>query len=60
VSNFFINKISSPIIYNKIDCLESLSLAKIQQQCQVSIFPIGPMHRVVSAFSSNVLEDRGH
>jgi hypothetical protein len=59
VSNFFINKISSPIIYNTIDCLESLSLTKIQQQCQVPIFPIGPMHRVASASSSNVLEDRG-
>jgi UDP:flavonoid glycosyltransferase YjiC (YdhE family) len=57
VSNFFMNKISSPIIYNTIDCLESLSLAKIQQLCQVPIFPIGPMHRVASASSSSVLEE---
>ncbi|XP_062172798.1 UDP-glycosyltransferase 76E2-like [Alnus glutinosa] len=48
---------SSAIIYNTIDCLENSSLAKIQQQCQVPIFPIGPMHRISSASSSSLLEE---
>jgi UDP:flavonoid glycosyltransferase YjiC (YdhE family) len=48
---------SSAIIYNTIDCLENSSMAKIQQQCQVPIFPIGPMHRIASATSSSLLEE---
>ncbi|XP_059430402.1 UDP-glycosyltransferase 76E2-like [Corylus avellana] len=48
---------SSAIIYNTIDCLENSSLAKIQQQCQVPIFPIGPMHRIALASSSSLLEE---
>jgi hypothetical protein len=51
------NKTSSAIIYNTIDCLENSSLAKIQQQCQVPIFPIGPLHRIASASSSSLLEE---
>lgn len=48
---------SSAIIYKTIDCLENSSMAKIQQQCQVPIFPIGPMHRIASATSSSLLEE---
>jgi hypothetical protein len=48
---------SSAIIYNTIDCLENSSLAKVQQQCQVPTFAIGPMHRIASASSSSLLEE---
>jgi UDP:flavonoid glycosyltransferase YjiC (YdhE family) len=58
VSKAFNNKTFSPIIYNTIECLENSSLAKIQHQCQVPIFPIGPMHRIASiASSSSLLEE---
>ncbi|XP_059430859.1 UDP-glycosyltransferase 76E2-like [Corylus avellana] len=48
---------SSAIIYNTIDCLENSSLAKVQQQCQVPTFAIGPMHRFASASYSSLLEE---
>ncbi|XP_059431084.1 UDP-glycosyltransferase 76E2-like [Corylus avellana] len=51
------NKTSLAIIHNTIDYLENSSLAKIQQQYQVPIFPIGPMHRIASASSSSLLEE---
>ena len=51
------NKTSSAIIYNTIDYLENSSLAKIQQKCQVPIFPIGPMHKSASASSSSLLKE---
>jgi UDP:flavonoid glycosyltransferase YjiC (YdhE family) len=48
---------SLAIIYNTIDCLENLSLAKLQQQCQVPSFPIGPMHSFAPASSTSLLEE---
>jgi hypothetical protein len=48
---------SSAIIYDTVDCLENLLLAKIQEQCQVPTFPIGPLHRISSASSSSLLEE---
>jgi hypothetical protein len=53
-SNF---ETSSAIINNTIDCLENSSLVKLQQKCQVPIFPIGPMHKIASAFSNSLLEE---
>jgi len=49
------NKTSSAIIYNTIDFLENSSLAKLQQQCQLPTFTIGPMHSYASASSSGSL-----
>ena len=46
---------SSAIIWNTIDCLEKSSLTKIQQQCQIPILPIGPMHDIALASSSSSL-----
>jgi hypothetical protein len=51
------NKTSSAIIYNTIDYLKNSLLAKIQQKCQVPIFPIGPMHKSASASSISLLEE---
>ncbi|XP_062171946.1 UDP-glycosyltransferase 76E2-like [Alnus glutinosa] len=51
------SKTSSAIIHNTINCLENSSLAKIQQQCQIPIFPIGPMHKIASASSSSLSEE---
>jgi UDP:flavonoid glycosyltransferase YjiC (YdhE family) len=48
---------SLAIIYNTIDCLENSSLAKLQQQCQVPSFPIGPMHSFALASSTSLLEE---
>ncbi|BFG34036.1 hypothetical protein CerSpe_203100 [Prunus speciosa] len=46
---------SSAIIWNTPDCLEQSSLAQIQQQCQVPIFSIGPLHKIATAASSSSL-----
>ncbi|XP_059430955.1 UDP-glycosyltransferase 76E2-like [Corylus avellana] len=51
------NKTYSAIIHNTTACLENSSLAKIQQQCQVPIFSIGPMHKIASASSSSLWEE---
>ncbi|XP_059445062.1 UDP-glycosyltransferase 76E4-like [Corylus avellana] len=48
---------SLAIIYDTVDCLENSLLAKIQQQCQVPTFPIGPLHRISSGPSSSLLEE---
>ncbi|XWS74068.1 hypothetical protein CRYUN_Cryun02cG0183600 [Craigia yunnanensis] len=50
---------SSAVICNTIDCLERSSLAQLQQQCKVPVFPIGPLHFIVPTASSSLLkEDR--
>ncbi|CAK7331386.1 unnamed protein product [Dovyalis caffra] len=48
---------SSAIIYNTMDCLEESSLTKLQQQCHVPIFAIGPVHKIVPAPSCRLLEE---
>ncbi|KAK6234960.1 hypothetical protein SCA6_010297 [Theobroma cacao] len=48
---------SSAIICNTIDCLEQSSLARLQQQCKVPVFPIGPLHTIVPTASSGLLKD---
>ncbi|VVA37851.1 PREDICTED: UDP-glycosyltransferase, partial [Prunus dulcis] len=48
---------ASAIIWNTVDCLEQSSLAQIQQQCQVPIFSIGPLHKIAPAASSSLLEE---
>ncbi|XP_050110292.1 UDP-glycosyltransferase 76E1-like isoform X3 [Malus sylvestris] len=48
---------SSAIIWNTPDCLEQSSLEQIQQQCQVPIFSIGPLHKIATAASSSLLEE---
>ncbi|KAL6275748.1 hypothetical protein ACE6H2_019349 [Prunus campanulata] len=48
---------SSAIIWNTLDCLEQSSLAKVQQQCQVPIFSIGPLHKIATVASSSLLEE---
>ena len=57
LSTFTNIRTSSAIIWNTIDSLEKSTLAKIQQQCQVPIFPIGPLHEIASASSSSLLEE---
>ncbi|KAK2642126.1 hypothetical protein Ddye_023889 [Dipteronia dyeriana] len=46
---------SSAVIWNTVDCLEQSLLAQIQQQYQVPIFPIGPLHKLSPATSSSLL-----
>ncbi|KAL5580891.1 hypothetical protein UlMin_013333 [Ulmus minor] len=49
------------ILWNTVDCLEHSILEQIQQQCQVPIFPIGPIHRLAPALVSStslIKEDR--
>ncbi|XP_050369136.1 UDP-glucose iridoid glucosyltransferase-like [Argentina anserina] len=48
---------SSSIIWNTMDCLEHLTLAKIKQEYQLPLFPIGPLHKTVPAISSSLLEE---
>ncbi|KAF2299373.1 hypothetical protein GH714_031758 [Hevea brasiliensis] len=48
---------SSAIIWITMDCLEQSSLAQIQKQCQIPLFPIGPMHKIVPASSTSLQEE---
>lgn len=48
---------SSAIICNSMDCLEQSSLSQLQQQCQVPVFLIGPIHKMAPACSSSLLEE---
>ena len=48
---------SSAIIWNTMDCLEPSSLSHIQQQFQVPILPLGPMHKFAPASSSNLWKE---
>jgi UDP:flavonoid glycosyltransferase YjiC (YdhE family) len=57
LSTFTNIKTSSAIIWNTIDYLEKSSLTKIQQQSQVPIFSIGPLHAIASASCSSLLEE---
>jgi len=49
---------ASAVIINSASCLESSSLARLQQQLQVPVYPIGPLHITASAPSSLLEEDR--
>jgi UDP:flavonoid glycosyltransferase YjiC (YdhE family) len=59
IDAFKLRTSSSAIIWNTMDCLELSSLARIQQQCQVPIFPIGPIHKFgpASPYNSLLKED---
>ncbi|KAK2642180.1 hypothetical protein Ddye_023943 [Dipteronia dyeriana] len=49
---------SSAVVWNTVNCLEQSLLAQIQQQYQVPIFPIGPLHKLSPASSSSLfMED---
>ncbi|XP_025014347.2 UDP-glucose iridoid glucosyltransferase [Ricinus communis] len=48
---------SLAIIWNTMDSLERSSLIKIHMQSEVPFFPIGPMHKIVPASSSSLLEE---
>ncbi|OMO91146.1 UDP-glucuronosyl/UDP-glucosyltransferase [Corchorus olitorius] len=45
ISNISQTRTSSAVIWNTSDVLEQSSLTKIQTQCSVPIFPIGPLHK---------------
>ncbi|TXG74210.1 hypothetical protein EZV62_002789 [Acer yangbiense] len=51
---------SSAIIFNSMDYLDQSSLAWLQQECQIPIFAIGPMHKLAPEATSISLheEDR--
>ncbi|XWS28779.1 hypothetical protein CRYUN_Cryun25bG0100400 [Craigia yunnanensis] len=48
---------SSAVIWNTVDVLEQSSLQKMQKQCQVPIFPIGPLRKVAPASSSSLIKE---
>ena len=49
---------ASAVIINTANCLESSSLARLQRELQVPVYPIGPLHIAASAPSSLLEEDR--
>ncbi|CAH2069412.1 unnamed protein product [Thlaspi arvense] len=49
---------ASAVIINSASCLESSSLARLQRELQVRVYPIGPLHIAASAPSSLLEEDR--
>ncbi|KFK27484.1 hypothetical protein AALP_AA8G389400 [Arabis alpina] len=49
---------ASAVIINSASCLESSSLAWLQQELQVPVYPIGPLHIAITAPSSLLEEDR--
>ncbi|KAF3443528.1 hypothetical protein FNV43_RR13212 [Rhamnella rubrinervis] len=51
------NRTSLAVIWNTLDCLEQLCLMQVQQQCQVPIFPIGPIHKISPPTSTSLLEE---
>lgn len=48
---------SSAIIWNTMDCLEQSTLVKIQQEYQLPLFPIGPLHKTVAATSISLFKE---
>ena len=57
VTKAYGNRTSQAIIWNTANCLEESVLEKIQQQCQVPIFPIGPIHMLAPPISSALIEE---
>ncbi|XVE59331.1 hypothetical protein DITRI_Ditri05aG0037300 [Diplodiscus trichospermus] len=57
VSDICQTRTSSAVIWNTIDVLEKSSLETIQKQCQVPIFPIGPLHKVAPPSSCSLMEE---
>ncbi|TXG74184.1 hypothetical protein EZV62_002763 [Acer yangbiense] len=55
IINAYNTRTSSAVIWNTMDCLEQSLLAQIQQQYQVPIFQIGPLHKFAPASSSSLL-----
>ncbi|CAH8280245.1 unnamed protein product [Arabidopsis lyrata] len=49
---------ASAVIINSTSCLENSSLAWLQRELQVPVYPIGPLHIAASAPSSLLEEDR--
>ncbi|MBA0818189.1 hypothetical protein Gohar_021141 [Gossypium harknessii] len=57
ITNMYKTRTSSAIIWNTNDVLEQQSLQEIQKQCQVGIFPVGPLHEVAPASSSSLIKE---
>ncbi|XVF46600.1 hypothetical protein PTKIN_Ptkin03bG0040300 [Pterospermum kingtungense] len=57
MSNVCKTRTSSAVIWNTVDALEQSSLETIRKQCQVRIFPIGPLHKVAPPSSSSLIEE---
>ncbi|XWS71636.1 hypothetical protein CRYUN_Cryun03dG0155100 [Craigia yunnanensis] len=57
ISNICKTRTSSAVIWNTVDVLEQSSLENIQKQCQVPIFPIGPLHKVAPPSSSSLIKE---
>ncbi|KAB2073818.1 hypothetical protein ES319_A07G110700v1 [Gossypium barbadense] len=57
ITNIYKTRTSSAIIWNTNDVLEQPSLREIQKQCQVGIFPVGPLHEVAPASSSSLIKE---
>ncbi|XVF19980.1 hypothetical protein REPUB_Repub11eG0158200 [Reevesia pubescens] len=57
IYNIYNTGTSSAVILNTTDDLEQSSLQKIQKQCQVPVFPIGPLHKVAPASSSSLIKE---
>lgn len=50
-------KTASAIIWNSLWCLERVLFEKIEDESLVPVFPIGPLQKHCSIFSSNVLSE---
>ncbi|CAH8337038.1 unnamed protein product [Eruca vesicaria subsp. sativa] len=49
---------ASSVIINTVSCLESSSLSCLQQQLEIPVYPIGPLHMVATATTSLLEEDK--
>ncbi|CAF2085557.1 unnamed protein product [Brassica napus] len=54
----FNKRTASAVIINTASCLESSSLSWLQQELNIPVFPLGPLHITASANSSLLEEDR--
>ncbi|EOA24183.1 hypothetical protein CARUB_v10017421mg [Capsella rubella] len=48
---------ASSMIINTVRCLEMLSVEWLQQELEIPVFPIGPLHMVVTAPRTSLLEE---
>ncbi|VYS59564.1 unnamed protein product [Arabidopsis thaliana] len=48
---------ASAVIINTVTCLESSSLTRLQQELQIPVYPLGPLHITASSTGFSVLQE---
>ncbi|KAL9415889.1 hypothetical protein AB3S75_039146 [Citrus x aurantiifolia] len=48
---------SKAVIWNTMNCIEQSSLSQLQQQCNIPIFPVGPLHKFAPSSPGSLLKE---